>query len=194
MCGAEAAGVSPVPRQAEPRYAWGCLWQAWEPPEHELPWCLQGWILPVVPRAAGQGDPPELWGKTTAVGQPPRPGSPHAAGLALPRCWGTWEAPKSLHRGAIAGGGRDRMQQSPRGGNNLAAIVHGQDTGFLEAALPGITHAPAPPPACFSTEQGHPEGLGAGGDGATWGDPRRVWLRPMAITQRDRCQRVPAQP
>lgn len=87
-CGAETVGVSPVPR--------GWLWQAQEAPERELPRRLQGWILPAVLSTAGHGDPPELWGKPTAVGQPPRAGSPNTAGLALPWCWGTWAAPEPL--------------------------------------------------------------------------------------------------
>lgn len=53
----------PICKQAKP-HKWGWPEQAWEPPEHQLPWWLWGWILPAEPAepGAGQGNFPEPWG------------------------------------------------------------------------------------------------------------------------------------
>lgn len=58
-------------RQAKPHK---CGWpgQAWDPPQHQLPQWLWGWILPAeqAEPGAGQGNFPEPWGISQGLGGP----------------------------------------------------------------------------------------------------------------------------
>lgn len=139
----------PIPGQAASRHAWAAVAGAGA--------SLQGWILPAVPRAAGPGDPSELWG-TTAVGQPPRPGSPPQRCWVCPGAGGACAAPKPLHPGAVPGA---RMQRGLREGNNLAARVHGRDKRLPGGCDTGRYSRTGARPCLLQHRAGTPRGRGS---------------------------------
>lgn len=115
----------PLPSRRAKPHTCGWLGQRGDPPEHQLPRWLQGWILPAEPGepGAGQGNFSEPWGNAQGLEAPTQ------QGWLCPSAGGPGQPPKALCHGPVLG--REWMQV----GNSLS-VKAGQR---FPAAL-GTTH------------------------------------------------------